>query len=268
MKACAFAGAGAVTIDTARTMAVAAPAGPVIAAASSLRFCADQLASAFVSAGGAPLRLVFGSSGNLVRQIEQGAPFALFLSADEDFALRLIKARLTLDGGAVYAVGRLALVSRRGRAADKAITIDSELKGLGTALWAGKVTRFAIANPEHAPYGRRAREVLQHARLWGAMKAKLALGENVAQAAQYAGSGAADAGLIANALARAPRYAKLVNQALVPASWHTPLPQRMVRLVSAGGLHRDIADRFYQFMLSAAAREILSNSGFDLPDVK
>ncbi len=249
--------------------AFAANAAPVIAMASSLRFCADELVAAFVGAGGAPLRLVFGSSGTLVRQIESGAPFAMFLAADEDFTLRLVKAGLTIDRGAVYGIGRLALVAHKagGAAEQPRIKIDSDMKGLAAALGAGRVRRFAIANPDHAPYGVRARQALQHARLWQALQSKLALGENVAQAAQFAGSGAADAGLIANSLARNPRFASRVTQALIPASWHAPLPQRMVLLAAvADGPQRARARKFYSFMGSAKARKILKRSGFDLPE--
>ncbi len=259
---------GALALHSPRP-AFAAGTAPVIAMASSLRFCADELVAAFVGAGGAPLRLVFGSSGTLVRQIENGAPFAMFLSADEGFALRLVNAGLTIDRGAVYGIGRLALVAHNGLAGAKEphIKIDREMKGLAAALSLGRVTRFAIANPNHAPYGVRARQALQHARLWQALQGKLALGENVAQAAQFAGSGAADAGLIANSLARTPRFARRVTQALIPASWHAPLPQRMVMLAAAVGPQRARARKFYSFMGSNRARKILQRNGFDLPEL-
>ena len=117
-------------------------------------------------------------------------------------------------------------------------------------------------------YGRRARDILHHAKLWQLLTGKIVLGENVAQAAQFAGSGAADAGLIARALARAPRYASLVNHATVPATWHKPLRQRMVRLSAAGRRQQKTADRFYAFMGSPAARAVLLTAGFDLPNVK
>ena len=234
---------------------------PVIAVASSMRFCMTEIRDGFAASTGEHIRLVFGSSGNLVRQVEQGAPFALFLSADESFANRLVTAGLTIDQGAVYAIGRLVLAARK----DKLIAIDSEMQGLRQALSSGKINRFAIANPAHAPYGLRAREALQQARLWTALKTKLALGENVAQAAQFVGSGAADAGLIANSLARAPQLAKLINIAAIPASWHKPMDQRMVRLKSVPDQQKATAGKFYAFMHSGQVRAILQRHGFGLP---
>lgn len=244
-----------------RTAAAASLDTPIIAAASTLRFCLGDIAKAFAAAGGGSLRLTFGSSGNLARQVEQGAPFALFMSADENYALRLVQAGFAPDNGALYAIGRLALIARKGGP----IGVDAQLKGLRAAQRSGRLHRFAIANPAHAPYGMRAREALIHAGLWRPLQPRLVLGENVAQAAQYAETGAAEAGLVASALALSPRIARKLNTAIIPDSWHNPLRQRMV-LLKAGSLAQNRQARaFYDFLQGAGARRILQRAGFSLP---
>lgn len=110
------------------------------------------------------------------------------------------------------------------------LTADGSLESLRAALAEGKITRFAIANPEHAPYGKRAEDALKHAGLWDAIQPHLILGENVSQAGQFALSGNAEGGIIAYSLALAPELAAQGSHALIPADWHEPLLQRMVLL--------------------------------------
>jgi molybdate transport system substrate-binding protein len=139
--------------------------------------------------------------------------------------------------------------------------VDGNLADLALALKDGRVQKFAIANPEHAPYGRAARAALLHTGLWEAIEPKLVLGENVSQATQFATSGSAQGGLIPLSLATAPAVADAGTFALVPESWHPPLRQRMVLLKGAG----DTAKAFYVYMQSPAARVILKRYGFVLP---
>jgi molybdate transport system substrate-binding protein len=203
------------------------------------------------------VRLTFGSSGNFTRQIEQGAPFEMFLSADEAYVFRLADAGLTDGRGALYAIGRIALIAPQA----SPLRIDGGLAGLREALAEGRIGRFAIANPEHAPYGRAAEQALRHAGLWEAVRPFLVLGENVAQAAQFATAGAAQGGIIAYSLALAPDVARLGRHALLPADWHAPLNQRMVLLRRAGPRAR----AFYDFMQTRPAREVFIRYGFVLP---
>ena len=231
---------------------------PVVAAASDLQFALPELASTFRAETGREVRLVLGSSGNFFRQIQEGAPFQLYFSADEQFVLDLAEGGFTEDEGALYAVGRLALVVPNGSPLEP----DGELADLRAALADGRLTRFAVANPEHAPYGRRAEEALRHAGLWEAIEDRLVLGENVSQAAQFAMSGNAEGGLIAYSLALAPDMASAGRYALVPEDWHDPLRQRMALVKGAG----DTARLFYQFVQSPTGREILKRYGFALPD--
>jgi molybdate transport system substrate-binding protein len=230
---------------------------PVIAAASDLQFALEEIATRFTADTGQTVTLAFGSTGNLSRQIREGAPFQMFLAADESFVLDLAAEGLTRDTGRLYAVGRLALIVPKG----SPLAADGTLADLRRALAAGTVTRFAIANPDHAPYGQRAREALQHAGLWDALQPHLVLGENVAQAAQFAVSGNAEGGIIAHSLALAPELADLGDFALIPPDWHSPLRQRMVLLPDAGPQ----AERFFAYLSTPPALDILARYGFELP---
>jgi molybdate transport system substrate-binding protein len=230
---------------------------PVIAAASDLQFALEEVAARFTADTGQTVTLAFGSTGNLSRQIREGAPFQMFLAADESFVLDLAAEGLTRDEGKLYAVGQLALIVPKG----SLLAVDGTLEDLRTALADGRVTRFAIANPEHAPYGRRAMEALQHAGLWDALQPHLVLGENVAQAAQFAVSGNAEGGIIAHSLALAPELAEAGDFALIPQDWHSPLLQRMVLLPEAG----PVAESFYAYLSTPPALKILARYGFDLP---
>src|SRR6185503_16891650 len=128
----------------------AQPDVPALAAASDLKFAVEEIAAQFRGRTKRDVKLVFGSSGNLYRQIEQGAPFQAFMSADEAFVYKLADAARTEDRGHLYAVGRIVLFARHG----SPLKADPDFAGLRKAIAAGAIRRFAIANPEHAPYGR------------------------------------------------------------------------------------------------------------------
>jgi len=230
---------------------------PVVAAASDLQFALHEVAAAFTKETKRVVNLTFGSSGNFYRQIQQGAPFQIFLSADEQLIFDLAAERLTVDEGALYAVGRIVIIAPKG----SALEVDADLAGLKAALADGRVKKFAIANPEHAPYGRRAEEALRHAGLWEAIKDKLVFGENVSQAAQFATSGATQGGIIAYSLALSPEVSKLGTYALIPDDWHEPLRQRMALIKGAG----ETARLFFAFMQGPSARAIMGRYGFMLP---
>jgi molybdate transport system substrate-binding protein len=239
--------------------AVGAAAEPVptIAGASDLQFALTDLAQAFEAETGLEVKLAFGSSGNFARQIRQGAPFEMYLSADENYVLELSSDGLIRDDGALYAVGRIVIIVPHG----SPLEADGTLKDLRAALEDGRVQKFAIANPEHAPYGRRAEEALRHAGLWDAIEDRLVLGENVSQAAQFATSGSTEGGIIAYSLALSPKVSARGRFELIPAAWHAPLRQRMVLLKNAGST----AEQFFAFVQTPAARAIMRRYGFLLP---
>jgi molybdate transport system substrate-binding protein len=229
----------------------------VIAAAADLQFALTEVAEAFKAETGQEVKLAFGSSGNFARQIRQGGPFEVYLSADEQYVLDLARDGFAQGEGTLYAIGRLVLVVPHG----SPLRADGSLDDLAAALDDGRLERFAIANPEHAPYGERAEEALRHRGLWDKIQPKLVLGENVSQAAQFALSGSTQGGIIAYSLALSPKIAAQGSFELVPAEWHEPLRQRMALLRGAG----PVAERFYAFVQEPEARRIMRRFGFILP---
>jgi molybdate transport system substrate-binding protein len=217
-----------------------------------------EVADRFTRATGQRVELVFGASGTLTRQIQDGAPFEMFLAADEEFPNQLSAAGLTLDPGVVYAVGQLVIFAPRG----SPLVVDARLDGLTRLLRAGGVSRFAIANPEVAPYGRAAEAVLRKRGLWESLRPHLVLGDSIAQAAQFATTGNAVGGLIAYSLALSPDFAQRGTYALVPAADHPPIRQRMVLLKRSG----PVAERFYRYVQGTEARAILRRQGFAVPE--
>jgi len=200
---------------------------------------------------------VFGSSGSFTQQIQNGAPYEVFLSADEGYVRTLQAAGRTEGGGELYAVGRIGIFTPRG----SPVRADAGLRDLRAALRDGRLRKLAIANPAHAPYGRAAREALQRAGLWTAAEPRLVLGENVSQATQFATSGAAQAGIIPLSLATTPQVKAAGAFVLLPADWHAPLRQRAVVLKGAGPTAR----AFHDFLQGAEARAIFARYGFSLP---
>jgi molybdate transport system substrate-binding protein len=231
---------------------------PTVAAASDLQFALEEAAQVFQRETGQTVRLSFGSSGNFHRQIAQGGPFEIFMSADEGYVLDLAAKGLTEDEGVLYAEGRLALIVPTG----SPLAADGSLDDLARALAAGKVNKFAIANPDHAPYGRAARQALEAKGLWEGLQGRLVFGENVSQAAQFATSGSAEGGIIAHSLALSPKVSQLGTWALIPADQHAPLRQRMALVKGAG----ETARAFYAFIQTPPARAVLERYGFTMPE--
>jgi molybdate transport system substrate-binding protein len=235
----------------------AAQRRPSIAAAANLNFALSEIGDRCARDHGTKVELVFGASGTLTRQIQDGAPFELFLAADEEFPNQLAAAGLTRDAGVVYAVGRLAIFAPAG----SPLTVDERLDGLARLAKAGGVTRFAIANPEVAPYGKAAEAVLRTRGLWDTIRPRLVLGDTIAQAAQFATTGNAVGGLVAYSLVLGPGFADRGTHAVIPEEDHPPLRQRMVLLKRAGA----DATRFYTYLQSDTARAILSRHGYGVP---
>lgn len=236
----------------------ASTTSPLVAAAADLQFALDEIVARFQRDTGIAPRVTYGSSGNFARQIEQGAPFELFLSADEAYVDRLSARGLTQGDGTLYAIGRIVLFAPHG----SPLKPDPALKDLAARLASRESGRLAIANPEHAPYGRAAEQALRSLGVWEAVQPRLLLGENVAQAAQFASSGNADGGIIAYSLALAPALRDRGTFALLPETLHAPLRQRMVLLQRAS----PAATRFYDYLRSPSSRAILSQYGFVLPE--
>ena len=185
------------------------------------------------------MQATFGSSGNFFAQIQNGAPFDVYLSADIDYPRRLLDSGFGEPGTLTrYATGRLVLWTRR----DSGLDVTRGLALLKDPA----VKRIAIANPEHAPYGRAAVAALRQLNLYDAVRARFVLGENISQAAQFAQSGNADVGIIALSLALAPTMKAAGTHAEVPATLHPPIEQGALVLKSAR--NKDAAKRFLAFL--------------------
>lgn len=226
-----------------------------VAAASNLKFVLADLESQYLQQSGQKAEFSFGASVQLARQIQQGLPVQLFISADEEQVAWLAQAGLTRDGGQRYALGRLALISPKG----SGLPVG---QGLEAAIQALRPTdKLAIANPQLAPYGRAAQETLQQAGAWATVQKQLVLGDHIGQATQFAMSGAARLGITAYSLTLAPEAADKLQVWPVPAHLHAPLPQRLVLLKNAGPQ----AQAFRDFLLSPAARPTWLRHGYALP---
>ncbi len=229
----------------------------MIAAAADLNAAMPELIALFTKQTGKALKVTYGSSGNFAQQIAAGAPFEVFLSADESYVQKLAAGGHTDGDGVLYATGRIGLFELNG----SPVKADADFADLKAALADGRLQKFAIANPEHAPYGRAAQEALTHAGLWDAIKPHLVLGENISQATQFAMTGSAQGGIIPLSLALTPQSKAAGAFVLIPADWHKPLRQRAVLIKGAG----DTARAFYAFIQSAPGRDILARYGFVLP---
>ena len=230
-----------------------------VAAAADLRFALDQIAADFQKRhSNIAVRVSYGSSGNLFTQIDNGAPFDLFLSADIDFPRKLIEQKKAVaDSLFSYAIGRVVVWVPNDS------PIDVEKLGI-KALLNPSVRKIAIANPEHAPYGHAAVAAMKKLGVYDKVSDKLVLGENIAQAAQFVESGAADIGLIALSLAVSPKMKSEGHYWEVPLDAYPRLEQGGV--VISASKQPDLARQFRAAMVRPQGRETLRRYGFILPE--
>ena len=227
-----------------------------IAAASDLSFAFREIATEYEKSSGNQVRLTLGSSGNFYAQIQNGAPFDLYFSADIAYPRKLEEAGLTVPGSLYqYAVGRIVLWTGKESHLDLS-------KGL-EILREPTVKKIAIANPKHAPYGRAAVAAMEYFKVYDQVKEKLILGENISQAAQFIESGACDIGIIALSLAIAPAMKSKGTYWEVPAEAHPALEQGAVILKSSK--QQESAKQFLEFIKGPQGQEIMKRYGFTLP---
>ena len=231
----------------------------LIAAAADLKFALDEVLAEFRKAHpDHDPRPTYGSSGTLFAQIDNGAPFDLFLSADVKFPRQLIeRGKAEKDSLFLYAIGHVVVWVPKESKLDLA-TLGAK------ALLDPSVRKIAIANPDVAPYGAAAVAALKHLGLHGAVSAKLVLGENVAQAAQFVQSGAADAGVISLSLALSPKMKDTGRHWEIPADSFPKLEQAGV--IRSGTTNRQGALLLREFLRASAGRAILQRYGFAIPD--
>ncbi len=226
-----------------------------VAVAANMKEAFTEINAAFKASGKPDLRIVYGSSGNFTTQILNGAPYKLLISADEHFPLDLYRQGKTLDAGAVYAIGKLALLASNA----SGIKLKNEKTELVSVL--AKANKVAIAKPELAPYGRAAVEYLKAAGLWDLVKDKLVFGDNISAATMFVATGAADIGFTALSLAQSPQISKETNYILLGDKSYEPITQRMVVIKGAPQEAIDL----YQFMQSQKAKDILVKYGYGVP---
>jgi molybdate transport system substrate-binding protein len=228
-----------------------------IAAAADLQFALKDIAQQYEHQTGRKIEITFGSSGNFFSQMQNGAPFDVFFSADIEYPTRLQRANLTEPNSLLkYAVGRIVVW----------IPADSKINLIEqkwNALLDPSVQKIAIANPEHAPYGRAAVEALKRAGIYEKVQPKLVYGENISQAAQFVQSGNAQAGIIALSLAISPAM-KTGQRWGVPVDQYAPIEQAAVIMKSARD--KEAAHDFLAFVSSDAGQRTLGSYGFELPN--
>ncbi|MEK6533072.1 MAG: molybdate ABC transporter substrate-binding protein [Nitrospirota bacterium] len=227
-----------------------------IAAASDLNFAFKELVVEYEKTTGNHVKLSLGSSGNFYAQIQNGAPFDLYFSADIGYPRKLEEAGLTVPGLLYrYAVGRIVLW------AGAASRLDVS-KGFDVLREPG-IRKIAIANPKHAPYGRAAVAAMEHAKVYESVKDKLILGENISQAAQFIESGACEIGVIALSLAVAPAMSGKGVYWEIPVEAYPPLEQGAVILKQSK--NQEAARRFLEFLQGSQGQDIMRRYGFMLP---
>jgi len=228
-----------------------------VAAAADLKFAMDEIVTNFKAAHpGDEVAVVYGSSGQFNTQIQQGAPYDLFFSADINFPKELAKAGLASSEVTPYAVGRIVLWSP---------SMDASKMTLAS-LDDPKITHVAIANPQHAPYGKRAEEALRAAGMWDKIQPKLVFGENIAQTAQFVQTGNAQIGILALSLVISPELAKKGGYYLIPDTLHKPLEQGFV--ITKRAEKNPLAKSFADYMGSKDVRAVMAKYGFTLPGEK
>jgi len=235
-----------------------------VAAASDLSAVMDRLAPAFEKQAGIQVAVSLGSSGNFFSQIQNGAPFDVFMSADRSYPEKLEQSgRVEPRTLTSYALGKLVIWIPKGSPVALTFNAEHVLTGDLKALTSSQVRKIAVANPAHAPYGRAAVAALKSYGIYDEIQSKLALGENISQAAQFVQSGNADVGLIALSLALSEAMQRSGTYLLIPQDKYEPLEQAAA--VLSGSKQKEAARRFVEFLKSPAARRIFRESGFEVP---
>lgn len=227
----------------------------LIAAASDLKFALDSIITVFNQKNRGEVQVSYGSSGKLYHQISNGAPFDIFFSADISYPNLLKENGFTSSDVYPYGIGRIVLWSKR---------LNPEKEEM-KALLDPAVRKVAIANPAHAPYGKRAEEALIHFGLYESVKGKFVFGENISQTAQFVTTGAADIGIVALSLAVSPTMKRQAgNYFLIPESSHETLLQGAV--ITKRAQDSALAERFMDFIKGEIAGNILQEFGFTKPE--
>jgi molybdate transport system substrate-binding protein len=233
-----------------------------VAAAADLTSAMQKLAPAFEKQSGIHVAVSMGSSGNFFAQIQNGAPFDVFLSADKSYPEKLLSAGLAEPNSLTpYARGRLVLWTAKTSNIHLPTKDGKTLSGNLDFLKGPEVKKIAIANPEHAPYGRAAVAAMEHFKVYDDVKPKLVMGENISQTAQFAQSGNVDVGFVGLSGALSESMANAGTYVLLPDDSYPPIEQAGV--VVASSKNKEQAQRFLKFVMSAEGQAILHDLGFE-----
>ena len=224
----------------------------LVAAASDLKFALDSVVSVYQQHNpSVKIQVTYGSSGKFFEQIQHGAPFDMYFSADKGYPQKLHEKGFTASEVRIYGIGRIVLWSKR---------LDPN-KAKMNSLSDNRIKKIAIANPEHAPYGERAKESMLYYGIFDKVSSKLVYGENISQTAQFVQLGAADLGIVALSLALSPNMKKSGGMYyVIPEESHPPLEQGYVILEK--GKNKQAVVQFYNFIASVEAIQILKRFGF------
>jgi molybdate transport system substrate-binding protein len=226
-----------------------------VAAAADLQFAMQDVAARYQKEVGKTVKVIYGSSGNFYQQIQNGAPFDIFFSANLDYAKKLEDAGLAEPGSFYpYAKGKIVIWVRN----ESKLDLNSGMK----VFLNPSVKKIAVANPLHAPYGQAAVAAMQKENIYDQVKDKFVLGENISQTASFVVSGSADAGVVALALALSPNMKDKGRYVEVPAGEYPPIEQACVVLASSK--NKEAAKQFLLFVRTAAIGDVLRSYGFDV----
>ncbi len=224
-----------------------------VVVAANMKDAFTEIQNQFQKENKGELKVIYGSSGNFASQIMNGAPFHLFISADEQYPLELFKKGKTINEGTVYAIGKLALITNKG----KGIALDGSKGKMADAI--KKANKIALAKPELAPYGRASVEYLKANNLWELANSKIVYADNIAMAAMFVTTGSADIGFTALSIAKSPALARQISSVELNDGYQ-PIKQRMVLIKNA----TPDAVRLYEFMQAPKAKEILRAHGYQI----
>ncbi len=226
-----------------------------VAAAANVQFTLEEIAVAFKKETGIDVKPIIGSSGNLTAQIENGAPFDIFMSADMDYPTRLFKDGLALSEPQIYAYGILVLWTFQNIDLSRGVAVLND----------NAVKKIAIASPQVAPYGRQAVNAMKYNHLYPAIESKLVYGENIAQVNQFVTTGAVDVGITAKSVVLADNMKDKGQWVEVDSKSYEPIAQGVVILKYAQKEHLKASRQFYDFLFSDEVKEILQKYGYQLP---
>ena len=224
-----------------------------VVVAANMKDAFTEIQNQFQKENKGELKVIYGSSGNFASQIMNGAPFHLFISADEQYPLELFKKGKTINEGTVYAIGKLALITNKG----KGIALDGSKGKMADAI--KKANKIALAKPELAPYGRASVEYLKTNNLWELANSKIVYADNIAMAVMFVTTGSADIGFTALSIAKSPSVARQISYVELNDGYQ-PIKQRMVLIKNA----TPDAVRLYEFMQASKAKEILMAHGYQI----